>query len=252
MDLELKGKKALVTGGTRGIGGAIAERLAREGADVAICSRTPAAVEAMTTALKAHGGKVYGEAVDASDGPALRGFAANAIGALGGVDIVVHNVSGWGGLDEAAWRQTFEVDVLGAVRLMEATIEGLKASGSGSVIFIASTAAVDAFRGPRSYNALKAALITHSNSLSQEYAKDGVRFNCVSPGPIFHKDGPWDNVKKNDPATYESVRAGVPMGRMGKPEEVANAVAFLASPAAAFITGTNIVVDGGFTSRVQF
>ena len=142
MDLELKGKKALVTGGTRGIGGAIAERLAREGADVAICSRTPAAVEAMTAALKAHGGKVYGEAVDASDGPALRGFAANAIGALGGVEILVHNVSGWGGLDEAAWRQTFEVDVLGAVRLMEATIEGLKVSGNGSVIFIASTAAV--------------------------------------------------------------------------------------------------------------
>lgn len=252
MDLELKGKKALVTGGTRGIGGAIAERLAREGADVAICSRTPAAVEAMTAALKAHGGKVYGEAVDATDGPALRKFAANAIEALGGVDIVVHNVSGWGGMDEAAWRQTFEVDVLGAVRMVEATLEGLKASGSGSVIFIASTAAVDAFRGPRSYNALKAALIAHANSLSQEHAKDGVRFNCVSPGPIFHKDGPWDNVKKNDPATYESVRARVPMGRMGKPEEVANAVAFLASPAAAFITGTNIIVDGGFTSRVQF
>ena len=117
MDLELKGKKALVTGGTRGIGGAIAERLAREGADVAICSRTPAAVTAMTATLKAHGGKVYGEAVDATDGAALRQFAANAIEALGGVDIVVHNVSGWGGLDEAAWHPAHPPRMSGARRL---------------------------------------------------------------------------------------------------------------------------------------
>ena len=252
MDLELKGKKAIVTGGTRGIGEGIAQLLAREGADVAVCSRTPEAVQSAVEALKAHGGNAYGEPLDASDGTALRGFVSNAIGALGGLDILVHNVSGWGGLDEAAWRQTFEVDVLGAVRMMEESIEALRASGQGSVVFISSTAAVQAFRGPRSYNALKAALIVHANSLSQTYGPDGVRVNTVSPGPIFHKDGPWDTVKQNDPDMFEQIRKAIPLGQMGSPRDVANAVVFLASPASSFITGTNIIVDGGFTSRVQF
>jgi 3-oxoacyl-[acyl-carrier protein] reductase len=252
MDLGLQGKKALVTGGTRGIGRAIADLLAAEGADLAICSRNAETVREAAAALQATGRRVHAQAVDARDGEALRGFVAGAAQALGGLDILVHNVSGWGGTDEAAWRTTFEVDLLGAVRCVDAALPALKASQAAAIVFISSTAALEAFRGPRSYNAIKAGLLAHANSLSQALAADRIRVNSVSPGPIFHKDGPWDNTKKNDPAFYEKTRDAIPLGRMGTPQEVAHAVAFLASPAASFITGTNIVVDGGFTRRVQY
>ena len=252
MELGLNGKKAVVTGGTRGIGRAIVEALVAEGAHVALCSRDEASVRAAAAELEGRGARIHAQALDARDGDALRAFIGGAVEALGGLDVLVHNVSGWGGQDEAAWRTTFEVDLLGAVRCMEVALPALKASGSGSVVFISSTAALEAFGGVRSYNAIKAALLAYGNSLSQAHAADGIRVNSVSPGPIFHKDGPWDKAKKNDPARYERTLAGIPLGRMGTPEEVAAAAVFLASPAAGFITGTNIVVDGGFTRRVQF
>lgn len=252
MDLGLQGKKALVTGSTRGIGRAIAEALAVEGCDLAICSRSPDSVQEATAALQAHGGRVHSAAFDAADGAALRAFVAGSVAALGGLDVLVHNVSGWGGLDEQAWRATFEVDMLGAVRCVEEALPALKQSASASIIFISSVAALEAHRGPRSYNALKAALIAHGNSLSQSLAGDGIRVNSVSPGPIFHKDGPWDTAQRDDPAFYQQILDKVPLGRMGTPEEVANCVAFLASPVAGFVTGCNLIVDGGFTRRVQF
>jgi len=252
MDLQLKGKKALVTGSTRGIGRAIADVLADEGVHLAICSRTEEAVREAAGALQGKGVHVFSRAFDAREGEALRGFVADAAEDLGGLDILVHNVSGWGGLDEEAWRTTFEVDMLGAVRCVDAALPALKASGSGSIVFISSTAALEAWKGARSYNAIKAALLVHANSLSQTLAEDGIRVNSVSPGPIFHKDGPWDRVKKEDPAGFEQVRENIPLKRMGTPEEVANAVAFLVSPLSGFTTGTNIVVDGGNTRRVQF
>ncbi len=252
MDLGLKGKKALITGSTRGIGRAIAEELAREGADLAICSRNEEGVGAAAADLRAKGVRVHGKAFDAQDGKALRAFVNEAVQALEGLDILVHNVSGWGGLEEEDWRTTFEIDLLGAVRCVDEALPALKQSGAGAIIFISSTAAVEAWRGARSYNPIKAGLITHANSLSQVLAPDNVRVNTVSPGPIFHKEGPWDQIQKTDPALFEQVRDSIPMGRMGSPEEVAHAVVFLASPSASFITGTNIIVDGGLTRRVQY
>jgi NAD(P)-dependent dehydrogenase (short-subunit alcohol dehydrogenase family) len=252
MDLDLKGKKALVTGATRGIGRAIAERFAAEGADLGICSRNPASVEEAAAALKQRGVKVHAQAFDARDGDTLKAFIVQTAQVLGGLDILVHNVSGWGGTDEEAWRTTFEVDLLGAVRCVQTALPLLKLSGAGSIVFISSTAAVEAFRGARSYNAIKAGLIVHAKGLARELGSAGIRVNSVSPGPIFHKDGPWDRQQRENPAFYEATRADIPLGRLGKPEEVANAVAFLASPAASFITGANLIVDGGFTRRVNF
>jgi len=252
MDLGLKGKKALVTGATRGIGRGIAERLAAEGADVAICSRNADAVNDAAAALKAEGVNVYSEALDTRDGAKLKGFVTNAIAALGGLDILVHNVSGFGGTDEASWYTTFEVDMLGAVRCVEAARAALTRSKAGAIVFISTTAALEAFGGSRSYNALKAGLIVHANSLSQELGPLGIRVNSVSPGPIFHKDGPWDRRKKENPEFVKQVEQTCALRRLGTPEEVANGVAFLVSPAAGFITGTNLIVDGGFTKRVQF
>lgn len=252
MDLGLSGKKALVTGATRGIGRAIAETLAGEGVDLAICSRTADAVEAAKKDLEGRGVKVFAKAVDVGDGDALKGFITESAEALGGLDILVSNPSGGNGVDEAAWRANFEVDMLGAVRSVEAAQPALEASGAASVLFIGTTAAVETFMGPTSYNAMKAALITHANGLSQSLGGKGIRVNTISPGPIFIEGGSWDRIKQGRPAMWEDALKTHPGGEMGTAQDVANAAAFLASPAAKHITGVNLVVDGGYTKRVNF
>lgn len=251
MDLGLKGKKVAVTGGSRGIGRAIAELMICEGADVALCARDAEAVEGAVTALS-RSGKAIGSAVDVADKAALQGWIASAAEALGGLDILVPNVSAGGGqTDEKGWRANLEVDILGATNAIEAAMPSLRASDAGSIVVIATTAAVEDFLGPQTYNAMKAALIVHSQGLAQALAGSGIRVNAVSPGPIFVEGGAWDFIKSNLSDLYDSTLAAQPMGRMGSAQEVARAVAFLASPAASWITGVNLVVDGGFTKRVQ-
>ncbi len=171
---------------------------------------------------------------------------------MGGLDILVSNPSGGNGSDEAAWRANFEVDVLGSVRSVEAALPALSASGAASVLFIGTTAAVETFIGPTSYNAMKAALVTHANGLSQTLGSQGIRVNTVSPGPIFVEGGAWDRIKQGRPEMYEEAQKGHPGGQMGEAQDVANAAVFLASPAAKHITGVNLIVDGGFTKRVNF
>ena len=210
MDLGLKGKKALVTGATRGLGRAIAETLAREGVDIAICARTAEALPETEESLSSHGVKVFSRTVDVGDGAALQGFIADAAADLGGLDILVSNPSGGNGTDEAAWRANFEVDVLGSVRSVEAAVPALSDSSSASVLFIGTTAAVETFIGPTSYNAMKAALITHANGLSQALGGKGIRVNTVSPGPIFVEGGAWDRIKQGRPQMYEEAQKGHP------------------------------------------
>jgi 3-oxoacyl-[acyl-carrier protein] reductase len=252
MDLGLKGKKAIITGGTRGIGRAIAERLADEGADVAVCARNEDEVKATVEALSSKGIKATGAAVDVSDREAYQGWISNVAEELGGIDIFVPNVSAGGGqTDEAGWRANFEVDLLGTTRGIEACMPFLSKSDAGAIVIIATTAAVETFMGPQSYGAIKAALITHGKQLSQAVAGDGIRVNCVSPGPIYCAGGAWEYIQQNMPDLFNSTLADIPSGRMGTPEEIANTVAFLASPAASLITGVNLVADGGFTKRVQ-
>ena len=251
MDLGLNGKKVVITGGSRGIGRAIADLMIAEGADVAICARNGDAVKDAVAELS-RSGKAIGSAVDVADKAALQRWITGAAEALGGIDILVPNVSAGGGqMDENGWRANLDVDILGTTNAIEAAMPSLKAADAGSIVVIATTAAVEDFLGPQTYNAMKAALIVHSQGLAQALAGSGIRVNAVSPGPIFIEGGAWDFIKSNMSEIYDSTLAAQPMGRMGSAQEVANAVAFLASPAASWITGVNLVVDGGFTKRVQ-
>ena len=252
MDLELKGKKALITGGSRGIGRAIADLLADEGVDLALCARNPESLEAATKELAAKGGQVFSKSVDASDGEALRSFVEESAKQLGGLDIVVWNPSSGPGADEAGWKRSFETDLMGGVRSVEAALPALENSDAASVLFVGTTAAVETFMGATSYGPIKAALINHMSGLSQALAAKGIRVNMVSPGPVFIEGGSWDMIKKAAPEMYERTLRACPQGRMGSAEEVAFAAAFLCSPRASLITGVNLIADGGVTKRVNF
>jgi NAD(P)-dependent dehydrogenase (short-subunit alcohol dehydrogenase family) len=244
MDLGLRGKKAIVTGGTRGIGRACATLLADEGCDVAICARNRGPVEETVAALTRAGVKATGGAVDVADLAALRGWIAEAAAALGGLDIFVANVSALAqGMDEAAWRRGFEIDVMGTVFGIEAALPFLERSEAGSVVVVGSTAMAEIYGPTRSYAAVKATLLPYVKGLARNLAAKKIRANTVSPGNVYFKGGVWNIVEERNPEMF---------GRMGTPEEVANAVVFLASPRASFITGTNLIVDGALTQRVQF
>ncbi len=251
MDLKLGGKRAIVTGGTRGIGRAIVETLLAEGADVAFCARNADEVAAATEALSAGGKRVTGGVVDVADTSALQSWIGVATAKLGGLDVFVANVSAGGGMGPEMWQKNFDVDVMGTVRGCEAAMPALT-EARGAIVIISTTAAVETFVAPQAYNALKAALVTYAKQLCEAVAPQGVRVNTVSPGPITFKGGAWETIETHMPEFHASVLAQAPSGRFGRPEEVANAVVFLASPAASHISGVNLVVDGGFTKRVQF
>lgn len=252
MDLKLKGNKVLVTGGTKGIGRAIADALADEGCDVAICARTDSDVQAAVKALEGKGVKAFGQAVDVGNGDDLKNWVDASAEALGGIDCLVSNVSGGNAPGEAGWRANFEHDVLGTVRLVEATLPHLEKSKNASIVMISSTAALEKFIAANAYNAMKGAMIQYAGALAQDLGPKGIRVNSICPGPIFVEGGAWDNIKKHMTAFYDQTVAQIPLGRLGLADEVAAQIALLASPRGAFTTGANLVIDGGFTKRIQF
>lgn len=253
MDLELTGKVALITGSTKGIGRAVAERLATEGCHLGICARNQAEVDQAISELSTKGVKVVGGAVDVASADSMGNWVEQCASELGGIDIFVSNVSA-GGADasEDGWRANFETDMLSTWRGVQLVTPHLEQSSAGNIVVISSTAALEAFAGAVPYGAMKAALLNYSGNLAQDMAPKGIRVNAVSPGPIFIDGGAWDNIKQAMPEIYEGTVAAIPTGRMGSGEEVADAVAFLASPRSSFTTGTNLVIDGGFTKRLQF
>jgi 3-oxoacyl-[acyl-carrier protein] reductase len=253
MNLHLEGLNALVTGGTKGIGRAIAQTLAAEGANVAFCARSLEGVQTTVPELSRHGGKVFGEAVDVGDGPALKAWVAGAAVALGGIDIVVANVSALAiANDEAGWQRGFEVDMMGTVRLVDAAMPWLEKSAHAAIVTISSVSAreIDFAAGP--YGAFKAAIVHYTQGLAFHLAGKCIRANSVSPGNTYFEGGVWNQIEVGNPKFYAEALALNPTGRMGTPQEMANAAVFLASPAASFITGTNLVVDGALTRGVQF
>jgi 3-oxoacyl-[acyl-carrier protein] reductase len=254
MDLGLKGKRAVVTGGTRGIGRAIADLLVAEGCDVAICARGEAQVREAVAAFEAKGARAFGQAFDVADTTALTAFIDGAAAALGGLDIFVANISASmsGGNDEASWRTAVEVDILSTVRGCEAAVPHLEQSGEGAMVVIGTVSAVEISGPRRAYSSVKAALIPYVKNLARDLAPKNVRANLVSPGTVYFKGGVWEMVEKGMPERFAQAVGRNPMGRMGSPEEIANAAVFLASPRASFITGTNLIADGGITQRVGF
>lgn len=252
MDLQLAGLRALVTGGTKGIGRAIVETLADEGASVAFCARTAADVDATAEDLRGKGATVIGSAVDIGDGPALKQWVEDSTAALGGIDIVVANVSALAIPDgEENWQRSFDVDMLGTVRLVNAALPALENSSAPSIVTVSSVSAreIDFAAGP--YGTFKAAIVHYTQGLANQLAAKGIRANSVSPGNTYFPGGVWQNIEQNNPELFNQALSLNPTGRMAKPEEIARAVVFIASPAASFVTGANLLVDGALSRGVQ-
>jgi 3-oxoacyl-[acyl-carrier protein] reductase len=253
MDFGLDGKRAIVTGGSRGIGRAIVELLAAEGCSVAFCARGIEGVEQTTTALQSGGAAVSGTAVDVGDADAYRAWLSDAVVQLGGLDILICNTTGYSRPGEDGFRNALEIDLLGLVRAVEITVPALAASGAGSIVALSSSTALEIYLpGGEAYGALKAGLIHYASSLAKAHGAKGIRCNTVAPGPIEFEGNVWRRRSEEQDPVYEAMRAGSPFGRLGTAEEVARAVVFLASPAASWISGANLVVDGGLSSRVDF
>jgi len=257
MDLKLKGRKAIVTGSTRGIGLRIARQLADEGCNLAICSRTASAVEETVAELQEKGVQVIGDAVDVADADAYPAWIASAAERLGGLDILVSNVSAGPTVPGIqGWQNLFEADMLATVRGVEAALPYLRKSDAGSIVLIASISGVmaKALKAPgiHAYGSFKAALISYGAQISKELAKENIRVNMVSPGAIYFEGGPWDFIKQKAPDVYQAAVEETAMGRLGTPEEIASTVAFLASPVSSFTTSQNLHVDGGYMQHVAF
>lgn len=250
MDLELQGTRAIITGGTRGIGRAIAFKLAQEGCSVAICARDGAQVAATVTALRALGVDASGDALDVSQEAALERFIDRAISDLGGLDSLVVNAGGATGgntlaeADAQAWRFSFDLNVIQAAVATRAAAPTLVAQGSGSIVFVASISGRHPQPMPQ-YAAAKAAEIYLASALARELGPSGIRVNSVSPGAIMFPGGDWEERRTADPEAFDRWQGdSFPLGRLGTPEEVADVVSFVLSARASWISGTDILVSG--------
>jgi NAD(P)-dependent dehydrogenase (short-subunit alcohol dehydrogenase family) len=246
MDLGLRGKGAVVTGGSKGIGRAIALGLANEGAAVAICARGAEALRRAEQDLLGRGAKVWAAVCDVGDAVALNVFLESARAALGRLDILVNNASALAveNDDLGAWSRSLNVDLMAAVRASAKVIPWMSENGGGSILHISSVSGLEA-GSPPAYAAAKAALISHSKTLAIALAPQRIRVNVVAPGSIEFAGGLWEAARHQNPSFYSRVLGTIPWGRMGTPEEVANAVVFLASDRASWITGVCLGVDGG-------
>jgi NAD(P)-dependent dehydrogenase (short-subunit alcohol dehydrogenase family) len=251
MDLQLAGRTALVTGGTKGIGRAVVEGLAAEGTKVAFCARTETDVRKAEEEMRAAGHDVTGTALDVADADALTGWVAASAEHYGGIDVVVANVSALSiGPGQEHWAPSFEVDLMHTVRMVDAALPHLEAGGVGSIIAVSSVSGREIDFAAGAYGVMKAALVHYTSGLAHQLA-GRVRANAVSPGNTYFDGGVWQSIEQNDPESFATALALNPTGRMATPEEIAYGVVMLASPRASFVTGTHLVIDGALTRGVQ-
>lgn len=245
MDLGLKGKGVIVTGASKGIGRAIALAFAAEGANLAICARGKEPLDAIAAQVRAKGVQVHAGPCDVGNRAALDTFLETSHAALGRVDVLVNNPSAMAfGDDDQSWQSSFDIDVMAGVRAAQKVIPWMAQNGAGSIVHISSISG-RMVGTPPAYSAMKAAQINHAKTLAVALAPQRIRVNAVLPGSIFFDGGVWDVTKEQNRPFYDSILAGIPSGRMGTPEEVANAVVFLGSEKASWITGAVLDVDGG-------
>ncbi|WP_299307037.1 SDR family oxidoreductase [uncultured Croceicoccus sp.] len=253
MDLGLKGRKAILIGANGGIGRKVAHVLAAEGCNVAVCGRSQGKVDKIKGELDGTGVTVFADTLDVTDKGAVPAFVEEAAGALGGCDIFISFTSANPGEDtDAAWETILETEVLSIRRGVEAAKPYLEKSDAAAIVCLSSTGATEEFMGVQPYNALKAAVINYASAMAQNFAADGIRVNTITPGPVMTDDGPWAHIRDNMKDFYDATLAQIPIGRLTTGEELANTIAFTASPACRAMTGANIVVDGGYTKRVQY
>jgi 3-oxoacyl-[acyl-carrier protein] reductase len=249
MDLGLKGKVAMLTGASRGLGRAMALALAAEGARISICARGADVLAQATDELRASGATVLARGADVNDASAMEAWAAAPVQEFGGIDILINNAGGakigtLKQVNDEGWREAFDLNFFSAVRLARLCAPEMQKRGGGSIINISSIYGREA-GGPLTYNSSKAAMISLTKGLARELAPQGVRVNAIAPGSIIYPGGTWEGLFKANPAFEKDfVSHEFPAGRLGRPEEVAYAVVMLASPRASWITGTCIPVDG--------
>jgi 3-oxoacyl-[acyl-carrier protein] reductase len=247
MQINLKGKRALIAGGSRGIGFGIAQCLAQAGADVSICARTPGSLADAQKLLTSHGGRVLTTACDLGDAQAIKNWVNHSAVELGGIDILVNNASAFGRQDnEEDWAASVQIDLMAAVRASAAAMPFLEQQG-GNIIHISSISGLKATVRSVPYGAIKAAMMEYTQTQALSYAKKKIRVNCIAPGSVYFEGGNWSKVKRDNPALYQATLDKIPFGRYGKPEEIGQVVAFLVSDLGSWVTGQTIVVDGGQT-----
>ena len=251
MDLGLKGKRVAVTGGSKGIGRAVADGFAAEGANVSICARNAQEVTATVQALKGKGVQAFGRAIDVADAQALADWIKSSAAELGGLDALVCNVSALAVGDTAeSWEKSFRTDMMHSVNAVAAAVPFLEKSDSASIVLISSVSGFEVDFAAGSYGAIKAALIHYAKGLSRQLVGKGIRVNCVSPGNTYFDGGIWQNIEKNMPDLFQSTLKVNPTGKFGTAQEVANGVVFISSPMASRVSGTNLVIDGALTVAV--
>ncbi len=246
MDLGLNGRRAVITGASRGIGLAIAEALAKEGASVAICARGTDRLAQARKRVAAYGGTVHAQVCDVASADQLSAFVDGAAAALGGLDCLVNNASAFGRSDdEAGWQGSVDVDLMASVRASWAAIPHLERAGGGAIVHVSSISGLTASTRTPPYGAIKAALIQCTKTQALDLSARQIRVNCVAPGSIYFEEGVWGDAKRHNPNLYQSILNSIPSGRYGKPEEVADLAVYLVSDRASWVTGQTIAVDGG-------
>lgn len=251
MDLGLKEKRAVITGGSKGIGKAIAQAFASEGANVSICARNATEIDSTLESLSSQGVTAIGRALDVADAMALAQWIESSAEKLEGIDSLVCNVSALAVGDTVeSWNNSFQVDMMHTVNAVAAAVPFLEKSSCGSIVIISSVSGFEVDFAAGSYGAIKAALIHYAKGLSRQLVSKGIRVNCVSPGNTYFEGGIWQTIEKDMPDLFESTVKVNPTGKFGSPTEVANGVVFLSSPLASRISGTNLIIDGALTVAV--